>query len=116
MSAGDSGPSETHDDPGRAVTQRAMATRGGRVNQAGGHMIIFNAGNALWFAGPAAVVRFEARRRRSSTACGFQRAGWYSGWDLTGVGASQQATDLDRQHDVHTDRTPAGVQGLNASG
>jgi len=56
MSAGDSGPSEARDDPGRAVTQRAMATRGGRVNQAGGHMIIFNAGNALWLAGPGVVV------------------------------------------------------------
>ena len=32
------------------------------------------------------------------------------------VEASQQATDLDLQHDFHTDWTPADVQGLNASG
>jgi hypothetical protein len=56
MSTGDLGPEEARKVPGPTVTQRGMAIRGGRVNQAGGHLIVFNMGNALWFAGPAVVA------------------------------------------------------------
>ena len=56
MSTGDLGPREARNVPGPTVTQRGMATRGGWVNQAGGHLIILNAGNALWVAGPAVLA------------------------------------------------------------
>src|SRR5690349_19453525 len=56
MNTGDLGPEEARNVPRPTVTQRGIASRGGWVNQAGGHLIVFNLGNALWFAGPAVVA------------------------------------------------------------
>lgn len=44
------------DDPERRLTQRATATHGGRVNQAGRDQYILTTGNAVWLTAPVAVA------------------------------------------------------------
>jgi hypothetical protein len=100
MSTDDLGPGEARHVPGPTVTQRGMATRGGWVNQAGGHLIILNMGNTLWVAGPA-VVAVAAMLLLYLTAGGAAHASGSPGPRATTPQASQPPVTVTLAFDQH---------------